>query len=199
MDADQWKTRHQARGPPGLLCRQGRGQVFRPRIVHQQEVSPKSPPGVPRLPHPRQEASNPTPRLLYQLWMTGIGRRTRWKSIRQAIELVQPGRVITSGFAGGLNPALKFGAIVYDQDVDAGLPTRTGRVGRCPGHLLLPSPRRHHRRRETRTLEIHRGRRRRDGIQRHPQHLPRAEISRARPSASSPTTPARICPWTSTP
>jgi len=55
-----------------------------------------------------------------QAWMTGMGRRNAVEGIRQAIALVQPKRVITAGFAGGLNPGLKFGTIVYEQDFDAG-------------------------------------------------------------------------------
>ena len=134
---------HNGRGPIGKLATKPvdllvcfavkeEARFFVREIVHQQEVSPKSPPGVPRLPHPRPEAPNPTPRLLYQVWMTGIGRRNAVESIRQAIELVQPRRVITSGFAGGLNPALKFGAIVYDQDVDAGYAARLDELGAVP-------------------------------------------------------------------
>jgi adenosylhomocysteine nucleosidase len=64
-----------------------------------------------------------------QAWMTGMGRRNAVEGIRKAIELVQPKRVITSGFAGGLNPALKFGAIVYEQDFDAGYDSRLEELG----------------------------------------------------------------------
>src|SRR5579872_5441897 len=55
-----------------------------------------------------------------QVWMTGIGRANAARSIRQAISLVKPERVITAGFAGGLNPELKLGTVLYDQDYDAG-------------------------------------------------------------------------------
>jgi len=56
----------------------------------------------------------------FQVWMTGIGRKNAAENARQAIARLKPERVITAGFAGGLNPALKCGTIVYDQDFDAG-------------------------------------------------------------------------------
>jgi hypothetical protein len=69
----------------------------------------------------RGEGATPAPpRPLYQVWMTGMGRRNAVEGIRQAIALVRPKRVITSGFAGGLNPQLKFGTIVYEEDFNAG-------------------------------------------------------------------------------
>ena len=66
---------------------------------------------------------------LYQVWMTGMGRRNAVEGIRQAIALVQPKRVITSGFAGGLNPKLKFGTIVYDEDFNAGFGPQLEQAG----------------------------------------------------------------------
>ena len=64
-----------------------------------------------------------------QAWMTGMGRRNAVEGIRQAIALVQPKRVITAGFAGGLNPRLKFGTIVYEQDFDAGYGAKLEELG----------------------------------------------------------------------
>jgi adenosylhomocysteine nucleosidase len=55
-----------------------------------------------------------------QVWMTGIGRKNASQSIRRAIAMVKPERVITAGFAGGLNPSIKFGAVLFEQDFDAG-------------------------------------------------------------------------------
>jgi adenosylhomocysteine nucleosidase len=55
-----------------------------------------------------------------QVWVTGIGRHNAAENIREAIACVQPERVITAGFAGGLNPNLKCGDVVYEQDFDAG-------------------------------------------------------------------------------
>ena len=72
-----------------------------------------------------REASRP----LCQVWMTGMGRRNAVEGIRDAIALAQPKRVITSGFAGGLNPKLKFGAIVYEEDSDAGFGPQLDQAG----------------------------------------------------------------------
>src|SRR5580700_1830552 len=54
-----------------------------------------------------------------QVWVTGMGRKNAAENIRDAIARVQPERVITAGFAGGLNPRLQCGAVVYEQDFDA--------------------------------------------------------------------------------
>lgn len=56
-----------------------------------------------------------------QVWMTGMGRKNAALNVREAIQRVKPERVITAGFAGGLNPDLKCGTVVYDEDFDAGL------------------------------------------------------------------------------
>jgi len=64
-----------------------------------------------------------------QVWVTGIGRRNAAENIRDAIARVQPERVITAGFAGGLNPRLKCGAIVYEQDFDAGFARELEELG----------------------------------------------------------------------
>ena len=63
---------------------------------------------------PRQKGL-PAP-LPCQVCLTGIGRRNAAHSIREAIAAVQPKRVITAGFAGGLNPALRTGAVLYEDD-----------------------------------------------------------------------------------
>jgi len=66
---------------------------------------------------------------LYQVWLTGMGRRNAVEGVRQAIALAQPKRVITSGFAGGLNPKLKFGTVVYEEDFDAGFGPQLEQAG----------------------------------------------------------------------
>jgi adenosylhomocysteine nucleosidase len=50
--------------------------------------------------------------------LTGIGRRNAERSIRTALEQDRPKLVVSSGFAGGLRPGLKSGAIVYATDPD---------------------------------------------------------------------------------
>src|SRR5580658_9059074 len=67
-----------------------------------------------------------------QLWVTGIGRHNAAENIREAIARVQPERVITAGFAGGLNPRLKCCDIVYEQDFDAGFGRELEELGAIP-------------------------------------------------------------------
>jgi hypothetical protein len=80
-----------------------------------------------------QGASQAPPRPLYQVWMTGMGRRNAVEGIRQAIALLEPKRVITSGFAGGLNPKLKFGTVVYEEDFNAGFGAQLEQAGAVRG------------------------------------------------------------------
>src|SRR4051812_44301052 len=68
-------------------------------------------------------------RAFCQVWITGMGRTNAARGIREAIAKVKPDRVITAGFAGGLNPKLKVGDILYDQDFDAGLATQLEDLG----------------------------------------------------------------------
>ena len=56
-----------------------------------------------------------------QGWVTGMGRRNAAESIREAVAAVEPECVLTCGFAGGLNPELTLGAVVFDHDFDAGV------------------------------------------------------------------------------
>lgn len=69
----------------------------------------------------------------FQVWLTGIGRTNAAENIRKAIVRMKPERVITAGFAGGLNPELKCGTIVYDQDFDAGFSHDLDELGAVPG------------------------------------------------------------------
>jgi adenosylhomocysteine nucleosidase len=76
-----------------------------------------------------ENASQAAQRPVYQVWMTGMGRRNAVEGIRQAIALVQPKRVITAGFAGGLNPKLEFGTVVYEEDFNAGFGPQLEQAG----------------------------------------------------------------------
>ena len=68
-----------------------------------------------------------------QVWVTGIGRRNAADNIREALGKVRPDRVITAGFAGGLNPALKVGDIVFEEDFDAGFGSELECLGAIAG------------------------------------------------------------------
>jgi len=74
-----------------------------------------------------------------QTWITGIGRRNAEESIRRAVDLVKPGRVLTCGFAGGLNPGLKCGQVVYDCDLDVGLAGNLEEAGALAGRFHCAS------------------------------------------------------------
>jgi adenosylhomocysteine nucleosidase len=68
----------------------------------------------------------------FQVWMTGIGRKNAAENARKAVARMKPERVITAGFAGGLNPDLKCGTVVYEQDFDAGFGPDLEDLGAVP-------------------------------------------------------------------
>jgi adenosylhomocysteine nucleosidase len=70
-----------------------------------------------------------------QAWVTGVGARNAAQGIRDAIARARPARVITAGFAGGLNPGLKTGDVVYEQDADAGFARELEQWGAVPGRF----------------------------------------------------------------
>ncbi len=71
----------------------------------------------------------------FQAWMTGIGRKNAAEHARKAIARMRPELVITAGFAGGLNPALKCGTVVFEQDYDAGFASNLEELGAKPGRF----------------------------------------------------------------
>ncbi|HLP76217.1 MAG TPA: hypothetical protein VK327_04800 [Candidatus Paceibacterota bacterium] len=52
--------------------------------------------------------------------ITGMGRRNASTEFEKILQRLNPDRVITSGFAGALNPDLKIGDVLFDEDFDAG-------------------------------------------------------------------------------
>lgn len=56
-----------------------------------------------------------------KILITGMGRRNTSTRFEQELRRFQPDRVITCGFAGALNPALRIGDLVFDSDFDSGL------------------------------------------------------------------------------
>lgn len=60
--------------------------------------------------------------------ITGIGRKNAEKSLREFLEQNATHRILTCGFAGGLNPALKTGAVVFSTD-DATLGRKLATAG----------------------------------------------------------------------
>ncbi|MBI3417449.1 MAG: hypothetical protein HY043_19320 [Verrucomicrobia bacterium] len=53
--------------------------------------------------------------------VTGMGAENASLAIRAALETFSPTLVLTCGFAGGLNPKLPAGAIVFSEDPEVGL------------------------------------------------------------------------------
>jgi len=67
-----------------------------------------------------------------QAWVTGMGRKNAAESLREAVAAVEPERVLTCGFAGGLNPDLALGTVVFDHDFDAGVAEALADLGALP-------------------------------------------------------------------
>jgi adenosylhomocysteine nucleosidase len=67
-----------------------------------------------------------------QVWVTGIGRKNAASNIREALAKVRPERVITAGFAGGLNPTLKVATVIYEEDFGAGFGQELEKLGALP-------------------------------------------------------------------
>ena len=63
--------------------------------------------------------------------ITGIGRRNAEKSLREFLATNSPELVLTCGFAGGLNPDLKIGDVVF-LTVDPGLDKSLVKAGAKP-------------------------------------------------------------------
>ena len=70
-----------------------------------------------------------------QAWVTGMGRKNAAESLREAVAAVEPERVLTCGFAGGLNPALALGTVVFDHDFDAGVAEALAELGALPARF----------------------------------------------------------------
>lgn len=50
-----------------------------------------------------------------------MGRKNAEDGIRKALSTTRPKLVVTAGFAGGLNPKLKVGTVVFEEESEAGL------------------------------------------------------------------------------
>lgn len=65
--------------------------------------------------------------------VTGMGRRNASTQLEEALKRFNPERVITSGFAGALNPRLKIGDVLFEEDFDAGFGALLESLGAAPG------------------------------------------------------------------
>jgi len=64
-----------------------------------------------------------------RLLITGMGQKNAERSIRAALAERRPGVVFTCGFAGGLNPDLKLGDVVYAGDAEVNLDLAMEKLG----------------------------------------------------------------------
>lgn len=69
----------------------------------------------------------------YARLITGMGRTNAANSFRKALEELKPARVITAGFAGGLNPELTVGTVLFEEDFEFGLGPDLLKWGAYPG------------------------------------------------------------------
>lgn len=53
--------------------------------------------------------------------ITGMGRQNASTGFLGALHRIKPERVLTCGFAGALNPRLKVGDVLFDEDYDCGM------------------------------------------------------------------------------
>lgn len=77
----------------------------------------------------------PVPDVGFRVLVTGIGRRNAAESIRAVLEEERPRVVLTCGFAGGLNPKLSLGSIVFEEDPVVGLKSELIELGAIPGRF----------------------------------------------------------------
>ena len=64
--------------------------------------------------------------------ITGIGRANADKAVHRALERSNPSLVLTCGFAGGLDPKLKIGDVLFDADTDTDLDGTLRSLGAVP-------------------------------------------------------------------
>jgi len=70
-----------------------------------------------------------------QAWLTGMGKTSAAESIRSAIRHCQPARVVSAGFAGGLDPSLRCGQVLFEEDDGAGFAAPLRNQGAAPGRF----------------------------------------------------------------
>jgi len=97
-------------------------------------------------------------------FLTGMGRDNAERAIRSILDKFAPREVLTCGFAGGLNPALKNDEVVFQAEDGSPLYDQIKTAGATPVSFFLCPARRNHFRRKASTLARYRIRRRGNGI-----------------------------------
>ena len=70
-----------------------------------------------------------------QILLTGIGRENSERAVRTAVARRKPGLVLTCGFAGGLNPELALGTVVFSADASPEIAARLRAAGARPARF----------------------------------------------------------------
>jgi adenosylhomocysteine nucleosidase len=71
----------------------------------------------------------------FRILLTGVGRRNAERTVREALVQSRPKLVLSCGFAGGLNPALGTGTIVFEADSEPGLAASLKATGAHPARF----------------------------------------------------------------
>jgi adenosylhomocysteine nucleosidase len=70
-----------------------------------------------------------------KMLVTGMGRRNTEKAIRTALAESPPTLVLTCGYAGGLNPDLTCGTVLFSAEGQPALASRLQKAGAAPGRF----------------------------------------------------------------
>ena len=70
-----------------------------------------------------------------EMLLTGMGKKNAEKTFQQKIEATRPSLVLSSGFAGGLNPALSVGDVIFEEDSAANLSAALATLGAIPARF----------------------------------------------------------------
>lgn len=70
-----------------------------------------------------------------EVLLTGMGKKNAEKTFEEKIKTIRPSLVLSSGFAGGLNPALSVGDVVFEEDCAAHLSAALPALGAIPARF----------------------------------------------------------------
>ena len=89
----------------------------------------------------REEAKyfKPDPSWRCKIVVTGIGHRNARQAITAVLESASPQLVLTCGYAGGLNPNLKLGNVIFEVDPASGLEQQLIDSGEIAGKFYCAS------------------------------------------------------------
>lgn len=75
----------------------------------------------------------------FRILLTGVGRRNAERAVREALGQSRPKLVLSCGFAGGLNPVLGTGTVVFETDAEPALVARLKGAGAHPALFYCSS------------------------------------------------------------